>query len=696
MFIKKQIILTAVVFILFLPVLAFAGVIELPQTGQTKCYDSAGVEIACAGTGQDREIRAGVPWPNPRFTVSGDCVMDNLTGLMWPKNGNLAGGYMTWNSAIDYANNLTLCGYSDWRLPNVNELESLVNADVSNTATWLNTQGFYNVLSGSYWSSTTGADSTDDSWVVAIWSGYVEYYYKGGVFYVWPVRSGQTGTVQLPETGQTTSYDVGDDGDLERGVAWPSSRFAVSGNCVTDNLTGLMWARNANLAGYMNWNAALNYANNLTLCGYADWRLPNRKELRSLIDYSNYGPALPTGHPFTNVQSFYYWSSTTFAYNTYNAWIVYMWYGYVYSYSKDYYSSYVWPVRSGHVDLDNDGYASDVDCDDNDPLVNPGATEVCDGIDNDCDAQVDEGLLNTYYEDVDGDGYGYDGMSSIEACAQPSGYAADNTDCNDNDPAINPGATEILKNGIDDDCNSSTPDSADLYISSVSAPSSANSGQTISVSDTTNKSGVSLVGATTTKIYLSTDNKWWTNDTELGSRAVPAFGAGAQSSSGSTNVTIPANTCTRTYYLIARADADKVITEWNEGNNNNAKSIAITGGQADLYVSSVTAPVSANAGDTITVTDTTNKSGCSTGASTTRVYLSKYANGYGGIEIGSGRAVPAFGTGTGSSSGGTSGTIPYGGCTGSCYIVIKADADGTITEWNEGNNKRATAITIGP
>lgn len=102
----------------------FAGTIQLPQTGQTKCYDTAGVEISCTGTGQDGEIRAGVAWPNPRFTnpdgsspINSDCVLDKLTGLMWPKNGNLFTDSWRWNSAIDYANNLTLCSYSDWRLP---------------------------------------------------------------------------------------------------------------------------------------------------------------------------------------------------------------------------------------------------------------------------------------------------------------------------------------------------------------------------------------------------------------------------------------------------------------------------------------------------------------------------------------------------------------------------------------------------
>src|ERR1039457_87617 len=77
---------------------AYAGTIQLPQTGQTSCYDANGNVINCAGTEQDGNVQAGVAWPNPRFTVSGDCVTDNLTGLMWAKNANLA-GQLTWQGA---------------------------------------------------------------------------------------------------------------------------------------------------------------------------------------------------------------------------------------------------------------------------------------------------------------------------------------------------------------------------------------------------------------------------------------------------------------------------------------------------------------------------------------------------------------------------------------------------------------------
>jgi hypothetical protein len=68
-------------------------------------------------------------------------------------------------------------------------------------------------------------------------------------------------------------------------VAWPSPRFTAQTVTVTDNLTGLMWTKNANLAGTKNWSDALTYCNSLDHGGYTDWRLPNIRELHSLIDY---------------------------------------------------------------------------------------------------------------------------------------------------------------------------------------------------------------------------------------------------------------------------------------------------------------------------------------------------------------------------------------------------------------------------
>jgi uncharacterized protein DUF1566 len=182
--------------IFMFPVCVVAGTIQLPQTGQTKCYDTTGAEISCAGTGQDGNLRAGVAWPNPRFSVSGDCVTDNLTGLMWAGNGSLA-GTRTWQGALDWVDSLNsgggLCGYTDWRLPNRKELKSLVNRQQANSASWLNSQGFNNVQeAGWYWSSSTSAYGTGSAWLVYMYVGYVLNYPKtGNVYYVWPVRSGQ-------------------------------------------------------------------------------------------------------------------------------------------------------------------------------------------------------------------------------------------------------------------------------------------------------------------------------------------------------------------------------------------------------------------------------------------------------------------------------------------------------------------------
>jgi hypothetical protein len=302
-------------------------------------------------------------------------MIDTLTGLMWPRNGNLPNGTRTWYAALDYVATLNssggLCGHTDWRLPNINELETLVNANEPNTSTWLMTQGFISVQAAWYWSSSTNAGYAGFAWIVDMWYGLVVNHGKDGYGYVWPVRAGQAGPLvpsAIWHTGQTKCYDAqgteipcagtGQDGDIQAGVAWPSPRFTDNTNgTVADTLTGLMWTKDAHAPGpaactthtYKTWKGALDHVqclNTNAYLGYRDWRLPNRKELMSLIDRSRYDPALPTGHPFTNVQADWYWSSSTYAYYTNYAWIVYMWDGSVSSYSKDI-SSYVWPVRAG-------------------------------------------------------------------------------------------------------------------------------------------------------------------------------------------------------------------------------------------------------------------------------------------------------------------------------------------------------------
>ena len=111
------------------------------------------------------------------------------------------------------------------------------------------------------------------------------------------------------------------------------------------------------------------------------------------------------------------------------------------------------------TDDDNDGYLSDVDCDDANPDVNPGVPELCDGIDNDCDNVVDEpdaDDASTWYEDKDEDGFGISGVTTT-ACEQPDGFAPEFGDCNDDNPSFHPGAPETdCSDPNDYNCDGST------------------------------------------------------------------------------------------------------------------------------------------------------------------------------------------------------------------------------------------------
>jgi YVTN family beta-propeller protein len=372
-----------------------AGVIGLPRTGQTKCWNTAGEEVNCQsaqGLGQDGALQAGVAWPSPRFTDHLDgTVTDNLTGLMWLKDANCLGtiypgidvdgdqdGAVTWQHALEFVAGINAGTYSDcragrtdWRLPNRVELASLFDRSRWNPAL---PEGapFVHVRSDgpttAYWSSSTvfTADAWY-AWVVYSWDGLISSNNKTGdaagvVPFVWPVRGNSDGLARLPRTGQTTTYAAGDDGALQKGAAWPTPRFADHGNgTVTDNLTGLIWLKEGTCvegAGTSNCANALTFANSLQngQCGLTDgssagqWRLPNVNEIQSLAHTGMWeiGNWLNT-QGFTGVERGWYWTSTTFPGETTKVWDMNFIDGHIQDgpIDKSYGSDYVWAVRGG-------------------------------------------------------------------------------------------------------------------------------------------------------------------------------------------------------------------------------------------------------------------------------------------------------------------------------------------------------------
>jgi hypothetical protein len=309
----------------------------------------------------------GESWSSPRFTDNGNTITDNNTGLMWTKNANHmlsfystfdtdggVDGAVTWQLALDYiqalnnnTNSINTTGYTDWRLPNVREMESLINYGEADLNSWLGSQGFMNVQDGNYWTSTTRKDTPSTAFMVRMGTDYGFSYtalkIAPNFSFIWPVRGPDPESEStLLSTGQTIIYAAGDDGTYQKGVSLPSQRFYDNGDgTMTDRSTGLMWTKNANHIaafnpafdsdplpdgdGKVTWQHALDYIqalNNSTngvtnTTGYTDWRLPNVREMESLIHYEQDNIINWLGKQgFISVQNGLYHTSTTFAYDT--------------------------------------------------------------------------------------------------------------------------------------------------------------------------------------------------------------------------------------------------------------------------------------------------------------------------------------------------------------------------------------------
>ena len=229
----------------------------------------------------------------------------------------------------------------------------------------------------------------------------------------------------------------------------------------------------------------------------------------------------------------------------------------------------------------------------------------------------------------------------------------------------------------------------DLAVATVSAPSAAAPGGTISVSDTTKNQGGGTAAESTTRFYWSANNSLEASDQIIGSRTVQVLAPNA-SASFTTTLTVPANAAAGTYYVIALSDAATQIPETYENNNTRASAGIKVG--PDLTLAAISVPANGAAGATISVTDTTRNNGAGIAlASSTGFYLSANTT----IDptdkfIGS-RLVGELASNS-EAAAATPLQIPADTLPGSYYIVGRADLNQAVGETNETNNDRSTNV----
>lgn len=289
-------------------------------TGASRCYDSAGNEIPCAGSGQDAETLLPLTLDGPRFKAESGVVLDRLTGLAWLDMHEALDFPYTWSEALQLPQQLNAeraGGRDDWRLPNRRELRSLIHHEALKPALPPD-HAFTSIRNVWYWTSTTSAMSRGYAWYVHFEGGRMFYGRKDQSYLVLPV-SGRSSL--LPATGAVRCYnDKGEetgchgtrqDGELRCGVPWPEPRFHAEADIVRDGLTGLTWLRRADLAGRVTtWDEALTLIRELREAEGKPWRLPTINELESLVDAEYADPALSPHAGFTDTREAY-WSSTT-------------------------------------------------------------------------------------------------------------------------------------------------------------------------------------------------------------------------------------------------------------------------------------------------------------------------------------------------------------------------------------------------
>jgi len=296
------------------------------DTNQVYCYDDSS-SISCPGDGQAFYGQDAQYTNNaPRYQDNGDgTVSDLVTGLMWQQD---PGEKMTYDQAVAGAESFTLAGYDDWRLPSIKELYSLIQfsgLDPSGP----NSTTLIPFIDTDYFNFEYGDESAGERIIDSQWATSTKYVST-------TMNGAETMFGVNFADGRIKGYGTGpmpgqSDGKLffaiyVRGnTAYGANEFVDNGDgTVSDLATGLTWAQNDSGTG-MIWEAALNYCESLDYAGTVNWRLPNVKELQSIVEYSR-SPDTTNSAAIDSVFSVstitneagqsdypFFWSSTTHA-----------------------------------------------------------------------------------------------------------------------------------------------------------------------------------------------------------------------------------------------------------------------------------------------------------------------------------------------------------------------------------------------
>lgn len=258
-----------------------ASTYPIVDTGVETFYSNSAITAAPAPGqpfyGQDATYEGA----QPSYANNGDgTTTDNVTGLMWQRD---MGVKLSYYDAMAKADTLSLGGYTDWRVPTIKELYSLIkftgqSSGENSTIKYIDTDFFDQPLGdprpidAQTWSVTKYTSTTMQADSTVFGVNFLDGRIKGYPLYQPGTNSTQLNTMYFRMVRGNPAYGINDFVDNADGT-------------ITDNSTGLMWQQADDGLG-RDWQNALSYAESLSLAGYSDWRLPNAKELHSIVDYT--------------------------------------------------------------------------------------------------------------------------------------------------------------------------------------------------------------------------------------------------------------------------------------------------------------------------------------------------------------------------------------------------------------------------